>query len=405
MAATADIMSPRERSKWLGYQGSVLLAAQLGGPALGGLITDTAGWRWGFFISLPFGVAALVIVWFGLKIPPNARRHTLDYVGAALLAGALVSGLLAATWGGQEYAWASPIIVSLFATSVVLAFVFAWWERRVAEPILPLELYKNRTFCAAQVIIFGAGCCMWSITTYIPLLAQGALGKSAAASGALLTPFMITSFVAGTLLGQLMGRTGRFRWQLFVGPVIVFTGFVLLGHMDDIPSESELIRNLVIVGLGMAMGNAIQIAVQNAMPQNQMGVVSAGNQFARVIGGTIMLTVLGAVMTSRVHAELAARLPEGSRLRNVPGQELIAHKVPLRGDEEQIVHAALGAAIPTVFTFLLPIVAIGFFAAFLVPRATLRGTISDAPEAEPAPVAAAAPPAREPTVQPAGQSS
>src|SRR4051794_39654201 len=114
MAATADIMSPRERSKWLGYQGSVLLAAQLAGPALGGLITDTAGWRWGFFISLPFGIAALVIVWFGLKIPPNARRHTLDYVGAALLAGALVSGLLAATWGGQEYAWASPVIFGLF---------------------------------------------------------------------------------------------------------------------------------------------------------------------------------------------------------------------------------------------------------------------------------------------------
>lgn len=374
MAATADIMAPRERGKWISYQSSVLLCAQLGGPAIGGLITDTWGWRWAFLISVPFGVATLVIIWFGLKIPANRNPHKLDYVGAALLAGTLVCGLLAATLGGNQYAWSSPTIVGMFVASGVLGILFGLWEKRVPEPILPLSLYKNRTFVAGQLIVFAGGCSMWSINTYLPLLAQGSLNYSATGSGAILTPFGISVFIFGTLFGQLMSRTGRFRWQLFLGPIVSLIGFWLLTHMHDVPSQAQIIRNLVICGLGLSLGNVITIVVQNAMPQQIMGVVSAGNQFARVIGGTVMLTVLGAVMTSSVHSELAKRLPPGSSLLKVDPEELIAHNAKLGGDAA-IVHAALGRAIPTVFYIAIPLIVVSFFAAFLVEPRALRDTV------------------------------
>jgi EmrB/QacA subfamily drug resistance transporter len=380
MAATADIMAPRERGKWLGYQSSVLLCAQLGGPAVGGLITDTAGWRWAFVISVPFGLAALVIIWFGLKIPAKATRHKLDYVGAGLLGGTLVAALLAATLGGNQYAWGSPQIVGLFVAAGVLGVALGLWERRVPEPILPLALYRNRTFVAGQLIVFGAGCCLWSINTYLPLLAQGSLSYSATGSGAILTPFGISTFVFGTVLGQVMSRTGRYRWQLFVGPVVSFIGFWGLTHMGAIPTQGEIIPNLIICGLGLSLVNAIIIIVQNAMPQNIMGVVSAGNQFARVMGGTVMLTVLGTVMTSSVRDELGRRLPAGSTLRTLDPDELIAHKVALNGHEGAIVHEALGRAIPTVFYVVMPLLVVSFLAAFLVERRPLRGTVAETPE-------------------------
>jgi EmrB/QacA subfamily drug resistance transporter len=385
MAATADIMAPRERGKWIGYETSVLVCAQLGGPAIGGLITDLAGWRWAFLISVPFGAVSLVLIYFALRIPPKANRHQLDFVGAGLLGGALVSGLLAATLGGNQYAWGSPTIIGLFVLAAVLLVVFGFWEKRVPEPILPLALYKNRTFAAAQVIVFTAGCSMWSINTYLPLLAQGALGYSAASSGLILAPFGISVFISTTILGRVMSRTGHFRWQLFAGPIVSLIGFWLLTHMGAVPANSEIIRGLVICGFGLALGNAITIAVQNAMPRKIIGVVMAGNQFARVIGGTVMLTVLGAVMTSSVHNELAKRLPAGSALRNVDPDKLIAHNVRVPASQSTIVHAAIGQAIPNVFLVVMPLLVVSFIAAFFVERRTLRDTIAETPATAQAP--------------------
>ena len=380
MAATADIMAPRQRGKWIAYETGVLLCAQLGGPALGGLITQSAGWRWAFLISVPFGLVSLAIIWFGLKIPANNNKHKLDWVGSLLLAATLVSGLLAATLGGVQYAWDSPTIVGMFVACVGLAIVFGFWEKRVAEPIIPLGLYRNRTFVAASLITFAAGSTMWAINTYMPLLAQGSLNYSPVDSGLILIPFGAATFVFGTALGRLMTKTGTFRWQMFLGPVISLGGFILLTHMHAIPTQAEIVRNLIILGLGMALGNATRIAVQNAMPQQMMGVVMAGIQFARVIGVTVMLTVLGAVMTAAVRSELAKHLPAGSSLRKVDPDALIAHNVKVPAVDSTIVHAAIGRAIPTVYYVVMPLVVLSFFAAFGVKKTTLRNTIAEVSE-------------------------
>ena len=188
---------------------------------------------------------------------------------------------------------------------------------------------------------------MWAVNTYLPLLAQGSLNYSATGSGAILTPFGISTFVFSTALGRLLSRTGRVRWQMFVGPLVSLTGFMLLTHMGAIPTKVEIVRNLVICGLGLSLGNAITIAVQNAMPRQIMGSVMAGIQFARVMGGTVMLTVLGAVMNVSVRHELAKWLPVGSPLRSVDPDALIAHKVKLTGANATIVHEALGPDTPT----------------------------------------------------------
>jgi EmrB/QacA subfamily drug resistance transporter len=390
LAVTADIMAPRERGKWMSFQLSAFLFAQLAGPAIGGAITDTAGWRWAFLISIPFAAVSLAITLVAIRIPHHAIRRQLDYLGATLLTGALVSGLLAASLGGRQYAWGSATIVGLFAASAALAVVFVWWERRVPDPIIPTELYRSRTFVAGQIIVFVVGSCMWAVNTYLPLLAQGALHYSATGSGAILMPFGLSIFVFGSLLGQVMSRTGAFRWQLFLSPVLMFAGFYLLLHMNAIPGRGEIIGGLVIAGAGVALGNSITIVVQNAMPQRMVGVVSAGNQFARVIGGTILITVLGAVMAANVKDEIARRLPVGSALRDVDPDQLIAHRVAIHGAERTIVEQALGRAIPSVFAVLLPLLVIALLAAFLVDRRPLRETVGDGEQAAPEPAAATA---------------
>jgi MFS family permease len=261
-----------------------------------------------------------------------------------------------------------------------LAVAFAVWERRVPEPIVPLVLYRHRTFLAASLMVLGYGAFMWSINTYVPLLAQGALGASPAYSGAILLPFGLSTFIFSGVLGRLMSRTGRFRWQLFMGPAVSLLGLILLTHMNPIPSEGELAPILVICGLGLALGNATTIAVQNVMPRRMMATALGGLQFARILGGAVMLNVFGAVMNSSVRSELARSLPSGSPLRRVSPDLLITRAVKISPADTVTVHTAIGRAIPTVFYVVMPLAVVSFLAAFLVEHRQLRNTIGDESE-------------------------
>jgi len=388
MAVIGDLIAPRERGKWQGLTGAVFGVASVVGPATGGWISDNASWRWAFFVSLPFGLLALVVVQRGFTMEPVHRDHTIDYTGAALLSAGLSAGLLATVWGGAQYPWGSPEIVGLFVASAVLLVSFVFWERRVPEPIMPLDLFRNRTFAASQVALFFIGAAMFGTIIYIPLFVQGVLGESATSSGAILTPLMLSLIGASVAAGQIVSRTGRYKAVLLTSPSVLLIGFALLSRLDAGSTLHETTRDMIVVGLGLGLGlQTFVLIVQNAVPRSMMGVATASTQFFRTIGATIGVTVMGALLTTRLHDELAGRLSpaELARLGGTasPGALVAGGAAGLPADVAAALRDALGAAIHPVFALGIPLMALALAATLLVERRELRRSVHEGP-AEPA---------------------
>lgn len=384
MAVIADLIAPRERGKWQGLTGAVFGIASVVGPATGGWISDNASWRWAFFVSLPFGLLALVVVWRGFTVEPAHRSHRVDYVGAALLTAAVSSGLLATVWGGTEYPWASTEIVGLYAACALLLGAFLFWERRVPEPILPLDLFRSRTFAAAQVALFVTGAAMFGTIIFIPLFVQGVLGESATSSGAILTPLMLALIAASIASGQLVSRTGRYKAILLASPLVLAVGFYLLAQLDVNSSVTETTRDMVVVGIGLGLGmQTYVLVVQNAVPQSVMGVATSTTQFFRTIGATVGVTVMGALLMSRLHVELAERLPASAREKlggaSSPGALVAGGAQGLPADVAATLRDALAAAMHPIFVIGLPMMAVAFVATLFIERRELRRTVHEQP--------------------------
>jgi EmrB/QacA subfamily drug resistance transporter len=379
MALTADLMAPRERGKWLAYLSGATVVSTMAGPVLGGWISDAFGWRWTFLAVAPLGLGALAFVWFAVRLPRPNRKHALDFVGAALLGAGLLAALLATSTGGTSRPWGSPTIVGLFVAGGLLLALFVWWERRVAEPIVPLALFRIRSFSASQVALFCNGAMHWGGQTYVPLLAQGALGASATGSGAILIPFMLASTLTGLLTGQIVSRTGRYRPALLVSPVVLFVGYFMLARLDVGLTTRQVVAATIVVGVGLGLSASMWgVVAQNAAPGDLMGVASASNQFSRVIGGTITLSVLGAVMTSQVHAELLRRVPS-SAASGVGPEDLLGAGEGLSPAARGAAQDVFAAAVPNVFYVLLGFAVISLAAALVVERRALRTTVHGAP--------------------------
>jgi len=384
MAVIGDLIAPRERGKWQGLTGAVFGVASVVGPATGGWISDNASWRWAFFVSLPFGLLALVVVQKGFTMEPAHREHSIDYIGAALLTAGLSTGLLATVWGGTQYPWASAEIVGLFAVSVALLVVFVAWERRAREPILPLDLFRNRTFAASQVALFFIGAAMFATILYVPLFVQGVLGESATSSGAILTPLMLALIGASVAAGQLVSRTGRYKAVLLTSPVVLAVGFWLLSRLDAHSTLHETTRDMIVVGLGLGLGTStFVLVVQNAVPRSMMGVATAGTQFFRTIGATIGVTVMGAMLTSNLHDELSERL-SAAQLADVggaasPGSLVAGGAASLPADVAAALRGALGAALEPVFALGVPLMVVALAATVFVERRELRRSVHEGP--------------------------
>jgi EmrB/QacA subfamily drug resistance transporter len=387
MAVIGDLIAPRERGRWQGLTGAVFGVASVVGPATGGWISDNASWRWAFFVSLPFGLLALVVVQKGFTMEPTHREHSIDYVGAALLTAGLSAGLLATVWGGTQYPWASAEIAGLFAVSALVLAVFVAWERRAREPILPLDLFRNRTFAASQVALFFIGAAMFGTILYVPLFVQGVLGESATSSGAILTPLMLALIGASVAAGQLVSRTGRYKGVLLTSPVVLAVGFWLLSQLDVHSTLHETTRDMIVVGLGLGLGTStFVLVVQNAVPRSVMGVATASTQFFRTIGATIGVTVMGAMLTSNLHNELSDRLTP-AQLADAggaasPGSLVAGGAASLPPAIAAALRDALGAAIQPVFAIGVPLMVLALAATFFVERRELRRSVHEAP-AEP----------------------
>jgi len=251
LAVIGNIVPPRDRGRWQGLIGAVFAASSIIGPAVGGFIVDNASWRWVFLVNLPIGGLALVVV--SLTMPRRARltQHSIDWFGAGLLAagtGALLMGLV---WGGHQYAWTSPHVVGAFVAAATLLAAFAVVERQAPEPILPFEILRNPIVAGSVACMALVGMAMFGTITYVPLFVQGVIGTSATSSGVVLTPLMLGAVTTSLLTGQLVSRTGRYRWNAVLGPVVLTAGMLLLWRMDTSTTNAEAARNMVVAGIGI----------------------------------------------------------------------------------------------------------------------------------------------------------
>jgi EmrB/QacA subfamily drug resistance transporter len=321
LAVVANIVPPRDRGRYQGLIGATFAAASIIGPALGGFIVDNASWRWIFLVNLPVGGLALGMIYLTMpKRVERRREHSLDYAGALLLGVGTSALLLGLVWGGREYPWGSAPVVSALAAALVLLVAFGVVERRVPEPILPFELLRRGTVAASVVSMALVGMAMFGTIAFVPLFVQGVIGTSATSSGVVLTPFMLGAVATSILAGQWVSRTGRYRPNTIVGPIILGAGMLLLWRMGVSTTNGEAARNMVVAGVGLGMMMQVFVlTVQNAVPARAMGAATALTQFSRSIGATLGVTLMGVIVNQglpapvRGHGLAIHRLPPALR--------------------------------------------------------------------------------------------
>ncbi|SEJ78407.1 drug resistance transporter, EmrB/QacA subfamily [Deinococcus reticulitermitis] len=341
--AIADIFTPIERGRYQGYTGAVWGISSVVGPLVGGFLTDHAGWRSVFFVNLPFALLAAYFIWRFFRLPAPGARGAFDTLGAALLGGAVSTLTLAMSWGGGTYAWNSPRILALLAATLGLGAWYVAHSLRQTRPILDLRLLRDRTVANASLTGFLVSAGMFAAILYLPLYMQGVRGLSASVSGLALAPLMGGMIVTSTLSGQRVSRTGRYKRLIVVG-ALVATGALLLASTLTLNTPLwAAVGIMVLLGLGLGPVNSqLTLAVQNAVPREQLGSATGGNQFFRQIGGTLAVSLFGALVNARLAANLRAELPSEAQVLPAALQGAIANPNILTSPQAQ---AALGAAL------------------------------------------------------------
>lgn len=319
-----DLFPPAVRGKYQGLMSAVFGVSAVIGPTLGGYITDNLSWHWVFFVNIPLGVLVIVLFFiFFPHIKPDNLKHSIDYPGVALLILTVVPLLLALSWGGVEYPWHSPEIITMFIVSGLALVFFILIELRSKEPLIPLSLFKNRIVAVSSVMILLTAGGMFGAITFIPLFFQGVLGVSATSSGNYVTPMMLGVVTGSFISGQMLSRAGgRYRIQGAVGVFIMAIGMWLLSRMNINTTSGTTVRNMIITGFGLGVTMPLYtIAVQNAVPYKVLGVATSTATFFRSIGGSVGLAIFGSVLNNRFAAEMSGRVPLDFA-KAVPPQQL-----------------------------------------------------------------------------------
>jgi EmrB/QacA subfamily drug resistance transporter len=300
MAVIGDIIPPRDRGKYQGFFGAVFGVSTVLGPLLGGFFVDNLSWRWIFYVNLPVGGLALVVIGAALHARAVHVRHQIDYLGASLLAGGLSSIVLFTSLGGTTWPWESSQIVGLMALGVVLLVAFLFVEARAAEPLVPLELFRNRVFTVTSAIGFIVGLALFGAVTYLPLYLQIVKGHSPTTSGLLLTPLMAGVLVTSIGSGQLISRFGRYKPFPIAGTALMTVAMLMLSRISvGMPTwETALVMVLLGFDLGMTM-QVLVLAAQNAVPYELLGVATSGSTLFRQVGGSIGVSIFGAIFANR----------------------------------------------------------------------------------------------------------
>lgn len=407
IAVVGDLFTPRERGKWQGVTGAVFGLSAIIGPTLGGWITQYSSWRWIFYVNLPVGLLALLVLIFLMPtLRGKTQKVSIDYIGAALLVAGTVPLLLGFTFAGSQYAWLSPQIIGLLGGSLVMGVAFviyeAWLERRDGQPIIAPSLFKNSIFAVSTLVTFIFGMGLFGAVFFIPLYVQGVVGSSATNSGLVLTPLTLTLVVSSIVSGQLVSRLGKYKWLAIIGMLVSVGGALLLLRLDVNSDNTDVLLALLVFGLGMGFGMSLYtLIVQNAIP-NKIGQATATLTFFRSIGGTIALAAMGSVLNSAYLPAFNNALPHAiKRLATVQPKVAqflgIFHnpQVLLQPDVEaqlltqathqgaaavtmfnqviESVKVGLSAGIHDVFLITMVVIVVGTIAVFFLKEIPLRG--------------------------------
>ena len=372
LAVVGDLVPPRERARYQGYFGGVFGIATVIGPLLGGFFVDNLSWRWIFYVNIPIGLAALAVIAVAFHQPRVRVRHSIDFLGAGLLAISLSSIVLFTSLGGTTWAWSSPKIIALIVIAIVSLPLFLYVESKAKEPILPLSLFRNRTFTVANIVGFIVGFALFGAVTYLPLYLQVTKGASPTRSGLQLTPLMVGLLVASITSGRLISRFGRYRQFPIIGTVVITAAMILLAQLQV--GTSLWVATLDSLVLGVGLGLVMQVlilAVQNSVDPSMMGVATSGATLFRQIGGSIGVAVMGSIFANRVHAELASRLPRGVPIPKTVSPAAIKH-LPAAAHAAFV--DAVDAALHPVFWAAAGISVLAFLATWFLRDVPLRET-------------------------------
>jgi EmrB/QacA subfamily drug resistance transporter len=377
LSIIGDVIPPRERGRYQGYFGAVFGVSSVAGPLLGGWLTDGPGWRWIFYINLPVGLAALIVTTMALKMPVVRRQHRIDYLGAAAIVGAVTCLLLYLDWRGNAYGWTEAGSLLLLAGALSLTAAFVFIERRAAEPIIPLRLFRNRVFSVGNAFAFLAGIAMFGTIIFLPVYLQAVKGFSPTQSGLALLPAIIGIFSTSITSGQLITRTGRYKIFPVIGAVVMTVAMFLLSQLDvDTPFwQVALYEYLFGAGLGFTM-QTIVTAVQNSVDYRDMGAATSSTTFFRQMGGSMGAALFGAVLSSRLAHYLAEQLSQAGIRPGAGGPRVDANNVqaiqqlaePVRG----VVLGAFTNALDDVFLVGVPFLVVAFLVALALKEVPLR---------------------------------
>jgi EmrB/QacA subfamily drug resistance transporter len=381
----SDLVSPRERGRYSGYLGAVFGVGTVAGPLLGGVITDSIGWRWCFYVGVPFALAAFAVLQKTLDLPRRRREVKLDYTGATLIAAGASALLIWVSLAGQSFDWISWQTFSLLAAGVALIAGAIAVERRVAEPLIPLNLFSRRTVVLAVVASIAVGIAMFGTSVFLSQYMQIARGKSPTESGLLTIPMVIGLFAASTVIGRRVSRTGRYKPYMLAGTILLTLGLALMGTLDETTSLVELGGFMVLVGagLGMLMQNLVLVA-QNAVPHSEIGSGSSLIAFFRSMGGAVGVSVLGALLAHKATSSIAAGLAAAGVKASATGDQ-VPQISALPPAIARIVEHAYGSGIAEIFLAAAPLGFIALIAVALMREEPLgtRSGIEIAREAQP----------------------